>query len=199
MLIGYMRVSKVDGSQSLDLQRDALVQSGVDASNIYEDLASGKNDDRPGLHAALKSLRQNDTLVIWKIDRLGRSLSHLISTIHDLTTRGIKLQVLTLDTTTASGKMVFSIFAALAEFEHELIIERTKAGLASARARGRIGGAPFKMTPAKVRLAMAAMGKPETKISELCEELGGTRQTLYRHVAPDGQLRLDGEKLIMKA
>ena len=92
--------------------------------------------------------------------------------------------------------MVFSIFAALAEFEHELIIERTKAGLASARARGRIGGAPFKMTPAKVRLAMAAMGKPETKISELCEELGVTRQTLYRHVSPSGELRRDGKNLL---
>lgn len=201
MLIGYMRVSKVDGSQSLDLQRDALVQAGVEPSHIYEDLASGKNDERPGLNAALKSLRQGDTLVIWKIDRLGRSLSHLVSTIHDLTTKGIKLHVLTgqgaaLDTTTASGKMVFSIFAALAEFERELIIERTKAGLASARARGRIGGAPFKMTPAKVRLAMAAMGKPETKISDLCIELGVTRQTLYRHVSPNGILRKDGHKLI---
>ena len=196
-----MRVSKVDGSQSLDLQKDALVQAGVYAPHIYEDLASGKNDERPGLNAALKSLRPGDTFVVWKIDHLGRSLSHLVSTIHDLTARGIKLHVLTgqgaaLDTTTASEKMVFSIFAALAEFEHELIIERTKAGLASARARGRIGGAPFKMTPAKVRLAMAAMGKPETKISELCEELGVTRQTLYRHVSPSGELRRDGKNLL---
>lgn len=201
MLIGYMRVSKVDGSQSLDLQRDALIKAGVDVANIYEDLASGKNDNRPGLMAALKALRSGDTLVVWKIDRMGRSLSHLVSTIQDLSKRGISLHVLTgqgaaLDTTTASGKMVFGIFAALAEFERELIIERTKAGLASARARGRVGGAPFKMTPAKVRLAMSAMGKPETKISDLCEELGVTRQTLYRHVAPNGQIRSDGEKLI---
>jgi DNA invertase Pin-like site-specific DNA recombinase len=203
MLIGYMRVSKVDGSQSLDLQRDALVKAGVDAANIYEDLASGKNDNRPGLMAALKALRTGDTFVVWKIDRMGRSLPHLVSTIHDLTIRGIKLHVLTgqgaaLDTTTASGKMVFGIFAALAEFERELIIERTKAGLESARARGRVGGAPFKMTPAKVRLAMSAMGKPETRISDLCEELGVTRQTLYRHVAPNGQIRSDGEKLLAK-
>ena len=203
MLIGYMRVSKVDGSQSLDLQRDALVKAGVDAANIYEDLASGKNDNRPGLMAALKALRSGDTLVVWKIDRMGRSLSHLVSTIQDLSKRGISLHVLTgqgavLVTTMASGKMVFGIFAALAEFERELIIERTKAGLASARARGRVGGAPFKMTPAKVKLAMSAMGKPETKISDLCEELGVTRQTLYQHVAPNGQLRADGEKLIRK-
>lgn len=153
--------------------------------------------------AALKALRSGDTFVVWKIDRMGRSLSHLVSTIQDLSKRGISLHVLTgqgaaLDTTTASGKMVFGIFAALAEFERELIIERTKAGLASARARGRVGGAPFKMTPAKVRLAMASMGKPETKISELCIELGVTRQTLYRHVAPNGQIRSDGAKLLAK-
>lgn len=201
MLIGYMRISKVDGSQSLDLQRDALIRAGVHESNIYEDKTSGKNDERPGFISAIKSLRNGDTLVAWKIDRLGRSLSHLVSTISDLTKRGVNLQILSglgtaLDTTTASGKMVFGIFAALAEFERELIVERTMAGLASARARGRVGGAPFKMTPAKVRLAMAAMGKPETKVSELCEELGITRQTLYRHVAPDGTLRKDGKKLL---
>jgi DNA invertase Pin-like site-specific DNA recombinase len=201
MLIGYMRVSKVDGSQSFDLQKDALIKVGVYESNIYEDKASGKNDDRPGLNAALKSLRKDDTLVVWKVDRLGRNLSHLVSIITDLTDRGINLKILSgqgaaLDTTTASGKMVFGIFAALSEFERDLIIERTMAGLAAARARGRFGGAPFKMTPAKVRLAMAAMGKPETKVSELCEELGITRQTLYRHVAPDGVLRKDGKKLL---
>ena len=138
---------------------------------------------------------------MWKIDRLGRSLSHLVATIKDLNTKQAQLKILNrhgtaLDTTTASGKLVFSIFAALSEFERELIIERTKAGLAAARARGRSGGAPFKMTTAKVRLAMAAMGKPETSVSSLCEELEITRQTLYRHVAPDGTLRTDGEKLL---
>ena len=130
-----------------------------------------------------------------------RLIRYLVSTIQDLSKRGISLHVLTgqgavLDTTTASGKMVFGIFAALAEFERELIIERTKAGLASAFVRGRVGGAPFKMTPTKVRLAMSAMGKPETKISELCIELGVTRQTLYLHVAPNGQIRSDGARLI---
>lgn len=101
-----------------------------------------------------------------------------------------------IDTTTPAGKLVFGIFAALAEFERELISERTKAGLASARARGRKGGAPFKMTPAKLRLAMAAMGKPETIVGQLCKELGVTRQTLYRHVGPDGSLREAGKKLL---
>lgn len=132
---------------------------------------------------------------------LGLSLSHLVATIQDLNAKQVVLKVLNghgtaLDTTTASGKLVFSIFAALSEFERELIIERTKAGLAAARARGRSGGTQFKMTTAKVRLAMAAMGKPETKISLLCEELEITMQTLYRHVAPDGTLRTDGEKLL---
>jgi DNA invertase Pin-like site-specific DNA recombinase len=201
MLIGYMRVSKADGSQTTDLQRDALLAAGVETVRIYEDLASGSQDTRPGLDAALKSLRAGDTLVVWKLDRLGRNLRHLVNTIHDLTEKGIGFKVLTgqgaaIDTTTPSGKLVFGIFAALAEFERELISERTKAGLASSRARGRVGGAPHKMTVAKLRLAMAAMGHRETVVGELCRELGVTRQTLYRHVAPDGSLREDGKKLL---
>jgi DNA invertase Pin-like site-specific DNA recombinase len=204
MLVGYMRVSKADGSQSTDLQRDALVAAGVGPGQLYEDKASGKKDDRPELAACLKALRDNeDTLMVWKLDRLGRNLRHLVNIVHDLTERGIGLKVLTgqgaaIDTTTASGKLVFGIFAALAEFERELISERTIAGLASARARGRNGGRPYKMTPAKLRLAMASMGKPDTKVSELCTELGITRQTLYRHVSPTGELRPDGEKLLSK-
>ncbi|MCZ2405007.1 recombinase family protein [Paenarthrobacter sp. Z7-10] len=201
MLIGYMRVSKADGSQNTDLQRDALVTAGIDPSNLYEDHASGKKDDRPQLAACLKGLRAGDTLLVWKLDRLGRDLRHLVNTVHDLTERGIGLKVLTgegaaIDTTTASGKLVFGIFAALAEFERALISERTVAGLTAARARGRKGGRPYKMTPAKVRLALAAMGQPETKVSALCTELGITRQTLYRHVSPIGELRVDGKKLL---
>jgi len=201
MLIGYMRVSKADGSQVLDLQRDALLAAGVEIGQLYEDMASGKRDDRPGLAACLKALRTGDTLVVWKLDRLGRDLRHLVNLIHELTEKGIGLKVLTghgaaIDTTTAAGKLVFGIFAALAEFERELISERTRAGLAAARARGRSGGRPYKMTPAKLRLAMAAMGKPETNVGDLCEELSITRQTLYRHVDPTGGLRPDGEKLL---
>lgn len=196
-----MRVSKTDGSQVTDLQRDALVASGVSADQIYEDKASGKLDARPGLDAALKALRKGDTLVVWKLDRLGRDLRHLVNTVHDLENRQVGFKVLSghgasIDTTTPAGKLVFGIFAALAEFERELISERTKAGLASARARGRSGGAPYKMTVAKLRLAMAAMGQPETKVGELCKELGITRQTLYRHVSPHGKLRPDGERLL---
>ena len=203
MLVGYMRVSKADGSQSTDLQRDALLSAGVESANLYEDQASGKKDDRPHLAACLKALRKGDTLLVWKLDRLGRDLRHLVNTVHDLTDRGVGLKVLTgegaaIDTTTASGKLVFGIFAALAEFERALISERTIAGLAAARARGRSGGRPFKMTPAKVRLAMAAMGQKETKVGDLCKELGITRQTLYRHVSPAGELRGDGEKLMAR-
>ncbi len=201
MLIGYMRVSKADGSQATDLQRDELIAAGVSVDHIYEDKASGKLDARPGLDSALKGLREGDTLVVWKLDRLGRDLRHLVNTVHDLEKRGVGFKVLSghgasIDTTTPAGKLVFGIFAALAEFERELISERTKAGLASARARGRSGGAPYKMTVAKLRLSMAAMGQPKTKVGELCKELGITRQTLYRHVSPHGSLRPDGEKLL---
>ena len=198
-----MRVSKADGSQTTDFRRDALLAAGVAPANFYEDYASGKKDDRPHLAACLKALRKGDTLLVWKLDRLGRDLRHLVNTVHDLTDRSIGLKVLTgegaaIDTTTASGKLVFGIFAALAEFERALIAERTVAGLAAARARGRTGGRPFKMTPAKIRLAMAAMGQKETKVGALCKELGITRQTLYRHVSPAGELRSDGAKLLAK-
>ena len=204
MLVGYMRVSKADGSQTTDLQRDALLAEGVDRAALYEDKASGKKEDRPELAACLKALRRGDTLVVWKLDRLGRDLRHLVNIVHDLTQRGIGLKVLTgqgaaIDTTTASGKLVFGIFAALAEFERELISERTIAGLASARARGRKGGRPYKMTPAKIRLAMASMGQPDTNVGALCKELGITRQTLYRHVSPTGELREAGHKLLAQS
>ena len=203
MLIGYMRVSKADGSQVLDLQRDALLAACIDSEHVYEDLASGSLDARPGLTACLKALRKGDRLLVWKLDRLGRNLRHLINTVYDLTTRGIGFQVLTghgasINTATPEGKLVFGIFAALAEFERELVSERTKVGLASARARGRKGGGQYKMTSAKLRLAMAAMGQRQTVVSELCGELGVTRQTLYRHIGPDGSLREDGKRMLAR-
>lgn len=118
MLVGYMRVSKADGSQTVDLQRDSLLVAGVDPAQLYEDLASGRRDDRPGLTACLKALRDGDTLVVWKLDRLGRNLHHLVNTVHDLTARGVGLKVLTgqgaaIDTTTAAGKLVFGIFGVI--------------------------------------------------------------------------------------
>ena len=201
MQIGYMRVSKADGTQTLDLQKDALLAVGIEAQHIYEDLASGRRDDRPGLLACLKALREGDTLVVWKLDRLGRDLRHLINTVHGLVERGIGFRVLTghgstIDTTTASGKLVFGIFAALAEFERELISERTRAGLESARARGRKGGRKFTMTAAKIRLAQVSLENRDTKVNELCQELGISRQTLYRFVSPSGELRNDAYKLL---
>jgi len=144
MLIGYARVSKTDGSQSLDLQRDALIGAGVEEGQIYSDMASGRKDDRSGLEACLKALRKGDVLVVCKLDRVGRSLHHLFKTVSMMSERGVGLKVLTgqgaqIDTTTAAGRLSFGIFAALAEFESELIRERTIAGLQAARARPKVG------------------------------------------------------------
>jgi len=201
MLIGYARVSKTDGNQVLDLQRDALIGASIAPEQIYQDEASGKREDRPGLSACLKALRSGDVLVVWKLDRLGRDLRHLVNTAQDLADRKIGFKVLAgqgaeIDTTTASGKLIFGIFAALAEFERELIRERTRAGLAAARARGRKGGRRFDLTKAQVRLAQAAMQNRDTKVSALCEELGVTRSTLYRYVGPSGELREHGERVL---
>lgn len=199
-LVGYVRVSKADGSQGVDLQVDALINAGVNRRMIYEDFASGKRVDRLGLDSCLKALRQGDTLVVWKLDRLGRDLHHLVNTVDDLSKRGVGFRVLSgqspIDTSSAQGKLMFGIFASLAEFERELIRERTLAGLESARARGRVGGRKAKMTPAKIRLAQAAMGKQEMIVSDLCQELEVSRQTLYRHVSPSGELRQDGKKIL---
>jgi len=202
MLIGYARISKTDGSQALDLQWDALIEAGVDAPHLYEDHVSGKHDDRPGLISCLKALRAGDILVVWKLDRLGRDLKHLVTTVQELAERGVGFKVLAghgadIDTMTASGKLVFGIFAALAEFERELIRERTLAGLQSARARGRKGGRKFGLSKARVRLAQAAMRHRDTKVSDLCEELGITRVTLYRYVSPNGDLHEHGRKVLL--
>jgi DNA invertase Pin-like site-specific DNA recombinase len=204
MLIGYARVSKADGSQALDLQIDALKKAGVKANHIYQDKASGKHDDRPGLVACLKALRKGDLLIVWKLDRLGRDLRHLVNTIQELLDKGVGFKVLAgqgaeINTTTASGKLVFGIFAALAEFERELIRERTIAGLAAARARGRKGGRKFSLTKAQVRLAQVAMGKKETVVGDLCKELGITRPTIYRYVGPDGKIREYGKRVLGRA
>ena len=201
MLIGYARVSKADGSQRLDLQRDALTAGGVASESIYEDRVSGKRDGRPGLEACLKALHSGDTLVVWKLDRLGRDLAHLVAVVSDLADREVGLRVLTgqgaaIDTATASGRLVFGIFAALAEFERELIRERTRAGLAAARARGQKGGRKFALTKAQVRLAMAAMTDRDTPVTELAAELGIKPVTLYRYVGPGGELREHGRRVL---
>ena len=194
MLIGYARVSTQD--QTLDLQLDALKKAGY--GKFYTDTASGAKAEREGLEEAFNYAREGDILVVWRLDRLGRSLRHLIETITLLNNRKIGFLSLTenIDTTTSGGKLVFHIFGALAEFERDIIRERTTAGLEAARARGRFGGRRSVMTPARLRLAQAAMGRPDTTVSQLCEELGISRMTLYRHIAPDGELREAGRKLL---
>lgn len=196
-----MRVSKSDGNQVLDLQKDALIEAGIDPERIYQDLASGRKDDRPGLLACLKALQPGNTLVVWKLDRLGRDLKHLITVVDDLNKSGIGLKVLAgagaqIDTTTANGRLVFGIFAALAEFEAELIQERTKAGLVAARARGRLGGRPRKMTLETLKMAMAAMSDPKSNASEVAKRLGITTTTLYSYVNGDGTVKALGHRLL---
>ena len=201
MLIGYMRVSKSDGTQTLDLQRDALLAAGVAPERIYEDQASGRKDDRSGLATCLKTLQPGDTLVVWKLDRLGRNLKHLVSVVDDLQQRQVGFKVLAgagvqIDTTTANGRLVFGIFAALAEFEAELVRERTRAGLAAARARGRRGGRPRKMTKEALRTAMAALSDRTTSVRTVARRLGVPPTTLYMYINRDGSLKQAGQAVL---
>ena len=201
MLIGYVRVSKSDGSQTSEPQRDALLAAGVDPARIYEDLASGRHDDRPGLIACLKAIQPGNTLVIWKLDRLGRDLRHLVNMAEDLRARGIGLKVLAgagaqIDTTTANGRLAFGIFSAFAEFERELIVERTAAGLAAARARGRLGGRPRKMDRSTLKMAMTAMADNKAVAADIARRLGLTTTTLYVYVNGDGTLKAAGQALL---
>ncbi len=203
MKIGYMRVSKSDGNQNLNLQEDALLAEGVEKERIYQDLASGRKDHRPGLEACLKALQPGNTLVIWKLDRLGRDLKHLINLVDELNGKNIGLKVLTgagaqIDTSTANGRLVFSIFAALAEFERELIRERTQAGLAAARARGRKGGRPRKMNRATLIMAKKALEDRNATVQEIAQKLNMTTTTIYMYLNGDGSFKEPGYKLINK-
>ncbi len=201
MLIGYIRVSKNDESQLLDLQKDVLIKTGVNPDCIYEDKASGRKDARPGLEACIKALQPGNTLIVWKLDRLGRDLKHLINLVDELRKKDIGFKVLTgagaqIDTTTANGRFVFGIFASLAEFERELIVERTKAGLAAARARGRKGGRPRKVDAAVLKMAMAAISDPKSVVGDVAKKLGITTTTLYMYLNGDGSLKEAGAKII---
>lgn len=203
MLIGYVRVSKADGSQVLDSQKDALYKAGVDSGYIYEDLASGRLDDRPGLKTCLKALQPGNTLIVWKLDRLGRNMKHLVNLVDDLSHKQVGFKVLAgagaeIDTTTANGRLVFGIFAALAEFERELIRERTQAGLVAARARGRKGGRPRKMDIQTLKMAMSAMSDQNSIASEVAKRLGITTTTLYTYVNGDGSPKELGTKLLQQ-
>lgn len=201
MLIGYARVSKANGSQSLDLQHDALRPQVSNRTTSMRTSLQAAVTIAPVWPPASNRCVTANMRVVWKLDRLGRSLAHLVNTVKDLSDRKIGLRVLTgkgaqIDTTTASGRMVFGIFATLAEFERDLIRERTMAGLAAARARGRKGGRKFALTKAQVRLAQAAMAQRDTSVSDLCEELGIERVTLYRYVSPKGELRDYGKRVL---
>jgi DNA invertase Pin-like site-specific DNA recombinase len=180
MLIGYARVST--NEQNLDLQRDALTKAGCE--QIYTDQVSGTTARRPGLEQVFSHLRSGDTLVVWRLDRLGRSLKHLIDTVNDLQERHIGFKSLTesLDTTTSGGKLVFHIFGALAEFEREIIRERTNAGLSAARSRGRSGGRPKALTEKQVQQLMQLAADPNNSVEEICQTFGISRMTFYRYV-----------------
>jgi len=181
MKVGYIRVSKHE--QHEDLQRDALTAAKCD--KLFTDKISGATAQRRGLEEALAYLRPGDTFVVWKLDRAGRSLNHLMELLQDLQHRNISFISLTeqIDTTTPSGKLIFHLLGALAEFERDLIRERTNAGLAAAKARGRVGGRPRKLqSNAKVALARQLFASKEHSIPDLCSALGISRATLYRYV-----------------
>ncbi len=178
MNIGYARVSTQD--QNLDLQNDALRAAGCE--NIYTDKMSGAKTKRPGLEEILGFIRKGDTLVVWRLDRLGRSLKHLIQVLNQLEERGVYFKSIqeSLDTSTPGGKLIFHVFGALAEFERDIIKERTLAGLAAARARGRKGGRPRKLTKKQITMAKQLMGDQSIPIDEICKTMGVSKATLYR-------------------
>lgn len=177
--IGYARVSTDD--QHLDLQRDALTEAGCRV--IYEEAASGKNTERPELEQCRKALRAGDTFVVWRLDRLGRSLPDLVHIVADLEQRGIGFESLTekIETSSAAGKLVFHVFAALAEFERGLIRERTRAGLTAARARGRAGGRKPKLDAKQIRHIKVLLRDPNTSVADVARDYGVSRTTIYKH------------------
>lgn len=187
MLVGYARVSTEE--QNFDLQIDALQQAGCE--KIFQDEMSGAKAERPGLSAALSFARNGDTLVVWRLDRLGRSLKDLIARVEDLQQRGVAFRSLheSIDTGSPSGKLQFHIFSALAEFERDLIHERTMAGLKAARARGRVGGRKRSMTSEKVKLASRLMQDRTISVDAICRTLHVSRATLYRYIGPQGEIR----------
>jgi DNA invertase Pin-like site-specific DNA recombinase len=184
MLVGYMRVSSDNSRQTTDLQRDALIQAGVDERHLFEDKASGARDDRPGLAQALAYVRAGDCLVVWKLDRLGRSLPHLLRIVTDLQTRGVAFRSLTeqMDTTTPHGEFLLSVFGALAQYERALTTERIMAGLEAARRRGKRGGRPYAICEDTMEGIREAM-KNGTSKAAVCRIFGVKRSTLYDALA----------------
>ena len=187
MLVGYMRVSSADDRQSVNLQRDALTAAGVDGRHLHQDKASGARDDRPGLKACLDELQQGDVLVVWKLDRLGRSLSHLLAIVTDLKKRGVAFRSLTeqMNTTTPHGELLFGIFGALAQYERALTRERVVAGLAAAKRRGRKGRRPPALDPERVEQIVSALDGGASKAS-VCRSFRVPRSTLLDTLARIG-------------
>ena len=187
MLVGYMRVSSVSDRQSTNLQRDALLAAGVDPRHLFEDHASGAKDDRMGLTDALSFVRPGDVLVVWKLDRLGRSLSHLLAIVNKLKDMQVAFRSLTegMDTTTASGELLFHVFGALAQYERGLIQERVIAGLIAAKRRGRVGGRPVVITSEKLETIIAALDGGMSKAA-VCRNFGVKRTTLIETLARAG-------------
>ena len=187
MLVGYMRVSSDSDRQSTDLQRDALLAAGVDGRHLFEDRASGTKDNRSGLTQALEFVRPGDVLVVWKLDRLGRSLSHLLAIVNTLKDRQVAFRSLTegMDTTTASGELLFHVFGALAQYERALIQERVVAGLAAAKRRGRVGGRPPAIVGEKLDAIIGALEDGMSKAA-VCRNFGVKRTTLIETLARIG-------------
>jgi DNA invertase Pin-like site-specific DNA recombinase len=181
MKFGYARISRQD--QSLDLQKDALIKFGIEPENIFTDKISGAKSERPGLNLMLLKLRAGDEVIVWRLDRLGRSTKDLVGLINDFSSRGILFRSLTenLETQTANGKLIFNIFASLAEFEKNLIRERTVAGLSAARARGKFGGRP-KADKSKIDVAVELYNSKKVEINKICEIVGISKGTLYKYI-----------------
>jgi DNA invertase Pin-like site-specific DNA recombinase len=191
MHIGYARVST--GEQNLNLQTDALKSEGCE--RIYTDELSGATAERPGLEEAMDYAREGDVLVVWRLDRFGRSLKDLIAKVETLKEKGVQFKSLkeNLDTTSSAGRLQFHIFGALAEFERDLNRERTMAGLRAARARGRTGGRPRALSEEDLPELQALMRDPDVPVRRICERFDISKATLYRYVGPNGERRYDGE------
>ena len=203
MLAGYIRLHRADNSEAHEIQRAALLGAGVSPDRLYEDQPSDRGEGWPGLDACLAVLRSGDVLLVWELNRLGGKLRHVVELIHALALRDVGVRVLSgpgvpLDTT-RDPDHARALFGALAAFDRQQIVAHTKAGLASARAAGRNGGRPFKITPDQLREAQAALRRPGTRVGALCASLGITRQTLHNYLDAEGRLRPAGERLLASA
>lgn len=199
--IGYMRISKSDGSQTFDMQMDAMKAEGVDFDRIYSDKISSRSDSKPGLEACLKALQPGNTLVVYKLDRLARTLKELVNIVSDLQKRGIGFKLLAgmgkdIDTSTPTGRLMFGIFGILAEFEHDLILERVNAGVKAARARGRLGGRPRKMDKNTLKIIQIAMSDKNCVVYQLAKKMGMSPATIYSYVDAYGVLKPKGVELM---